>query len=178
MSDETVKQRAQQLGTELNTIHRNGAGTIDLVHLLELSGLPAPTPGDPRLLGRTEVAFTATGPAGGVFQSAGPAVEIATEVASIVIPVEVKGTYESRPDGFALSFAPEGAPFDNKSTAATRLQVIRVDPDGVAFQLGGFLGSVLSRRVAFAEFAAPAHPLHIVNIIRAAYFEHMGTGRG
>jgi len=178
MSDETVKQRAQQLATEVNTIHQKGAGMIDLVRLLDLSGLPPPAPGDPRLLGRTGVEFTATGPAGGVFRSVGTAVEIPTEIASIVVPGELKGTYESAPDGFALAFEPGSAAFGRRTNVGAPLEAIRVDPQGVDFQLGGFLGSLFSRRVAFAEFGSAGHPAHIVNIIRAAYFQHMSADRG
>jgi hypothetical protein len=59
----------------------------------------------------------------------------------------------------------------------TPLEAIRLDAQGVDFQLGGFLGSLFSRRVPFEEFGSASAATHIVNIIRTAYLQHMRAKR-
>src|SRR5262245_4905486 len=97
-----LKKAVLELIADVHSIHRVGGGTLRLEDLASKLKVSTDAAAQELLSQRGDVTFTATGADNGVFENRGTETRLPTNVAQIVLPAVIAGTYVSTADTLSL----------------------------------------------------------------------------
>ena len=147
----TFKQTLLKAIADIHAIHQAGGGTVRLADIATAFGVSSDATTQQMLAQRSDVMLRATGANNGVFENRGREMRLPTDVAEVVIPSLIAGTYISTVDSLILQMNNGQTIVGKKAFLSAPLESMSANHQGASVRVGGFLGSLLSRTISLTD---------------------------
>jgi hypothetical protein len=151
----SLKQGLLKLIADVRSIHQGGGGSIRLVDIGTALGVPLDDTVRQALSQRGDMVFRVVSASSGVFENRGTEMRLPTNVAEIVIPPVIAGTYTSTADSLILQMNSEQTIVGKTAFMSAPLESLSANQQRASVCVGGFLGGLLSRTIALNEAKRP-----------------------
>ena len=143
-----LKQGLFKLIGDMHSIHQAGGGSIRLVDIGTALGVPLDDTVRQALSKRGDMVFRVVSASSGVFENRGTEMRLPTDVAEIVIPPVIAGTYTSAVDSLILQMNSEQTIVGKTAFMSAPLESLSADRQQASVRVGGFFGGLLSTTIA------------------------------
>jgi hypothetical protein len=150
-----LNQGLLKLIADVRSIHQAGGGSIRLVDIGTALGVPLDDTVRQALSQRGDMIFRVVSASSGVFENRGTEMRLPTNVAEIVIPPVLAGTYTSTAESLILQMNSEQTIVGKTAFMSAPLESLSANQQQASVRVGGFLGGLLSRTIALNEAKRP-----------------------
>lgn len=147
----TLKKVLLKLIADVHSIHQAGGGTVQLADIATAFGVTSSAIAQQVLSQRGDMVFRATNTNNGVVENCGEQMRLPINIAEVVIPPVIAGTYISTADSLILQMNSGQTIVGKKGFLSAPLESMSANQQQASVRVGGLLGGLLSRTISLND---------------------------